>query len=726
MIHTFYSPDVDMINGLKMAIQVALQTVVILSAALVTSGRVTSNVGEQICIKISLVQIFLAVPEQIWGVVSKIFLSKSGPPSESDFKATAEEMAVAREKQAVTFRQKLNACTTVLKSIKQLTPALKTGDPVAILIEVVVRKKLFLSLEMLQAGKLCVIFQDVFRCEKVRQALDSEMRSKPEISPSVQALLANKWLSSAEFRDGIFHMYNIKAILEGLGGESELVPPSKLLLVDGKSFGWSAILDSNSTSAELMSHDSEARYEQGAIYWPLRRDNHVGFSIWQETCTSVRDEQTPVFETPYTSTNEMDSIYREWVNSHSGYDIPSKDGGGNWMREFDPSLTSSHITYGSALTDVRLDSPTQDSDVNEAPPSRTPYFQPPPYQQRDFSLTNQSELVFYHMPVPSQMYSAMVFPKSDRDGQQIMGTALTKLRGEGLSTHANASESFADHGHGSPSFPPLDTVSLECIRTLQVNEPKVANDIKVVPDALSGNVNLARQETQSLCSAEQFKEFVERVFGAIDSETADGISEKLLDSLPEALTSLMDEVPEGLDAAASFVELETDPNEEEEEGDLSKEAKDASGGKAGELEKSRIVAEGKGQATAEGTGPDVRGWQGTNGSGQKANQPMIGNLIGGAAFGSKAPSISAHGDPGRPKPATVTGSLRKLGKVPIKKAAPAVRMICGLSWDWFLFWLSVIMALVALFVLTALANTQCSCGADGALAGSANATASSS
>ena len=88
LIYTFYSPDVDAINGLKTAAQAGLQNITIAAAALVASGAVGSHSGESFCIQVSLIQVFLAIPEQVWGIVSKTVLKKSGPPGEPDFKTT--------------------------------------------------------------------------------------------------------------------------------------------------------------------------------------------------------------------------------------------------------------------------------------------------------------------------------------------------------------------------------------------------------------------------------------------------------------------------------------------------------------------------------------------------------------------------------------------------------------------------------------------------------------
>ena len=62
-----------------------------------------------------------------------------------------------------------------------------------------------------------------------------------------------------------------------------------------------------------------------------------------------------------------------------------------------------------------------------------------------------------------------------------------------------------------------------------------------------------------------FKAHLLRIFGAIDAETLDGIHEKLMAALPEQLTSLVDEIPDGLKAAVELVALEQQEEEEPEE-----------------------------------------------------------------------------------------------------------------------------------------------------------------
>ncbi len=123
--------------------------------------------------------------------------------------------------------------------------------------------------------------------------------------------------------------------------------------------------------------------------------------------------------------------------------------------------------------------------------------------------------------------------------------------------------------------------------------------------------------------------------------------------LPDALTGLIEEVPAGLAAANSIMTLEMEENEEEE-------------------------------CETEGSGADKQNDRG-NGELEKGVSAASGEIV--------REATTQHKDK----------------RVPFKKAVPTVKLICGLPWDWILFSGSIILALSALFVLTALASTTCSC-----------------
>ena len=600
MIHVFYSPDVDVINGLKMAVQVALQTIVILTAALVTSGRVKSNYGEQLCVQVSLVQIFLAIPEQIWGVVSITVLRK-GPPREPDFKTTAEELAVARERGAVSFMQKIKAGGTILKSIKSMAPVLKQGDPVAIIVEIVVHKQLLDSLEMLENSHLCILFEDIFHCQRVRNALEREAKSQPELSSSIQALLANKWHTSVDLRNGMFHLYSIQELLEGKNAGRVQLPGEQLVAVHGKDFGW-----------ELSTGQ----------YCPMESMN----------------VSHPFYPFPYLDELKADSM-----------NVPSVQ-------------------------------------------TRTPAFELANYP----ALSLSQDLVFSSFPKPVEMESAVVM--------------VDDLKPETLCS----SESILDVSDRKSYLKSKDNG-----QGLIVTKSHIEDEISYKKD-------------QNEDAEQGFRQLIKRVFGAMDGDTVDVILEKLMNALPEALTSLLDEVPEGLASVAAIASLEMEGDDEEEEVEHEEKQAVIDGHpisynkNSPRLLESHIKNENMdgadGNLNQAGDNESAISAESRDFSMGLTKNPVSSTsvtgtfFIGGSAFG-QASSESANTlsamtafAPEHTQNSTKNAKERQF-TAPVKAVVPAVRLICGLSWDWFLFWMSFALALAALFVLTALANTNCSCTA---------------
>ena len=75
IIHSNFSPDRDAFNGMKTAAQSIQQAVIMAIAAVTTSGWLSLDVGESICIQLSIVQVALALPEQLWTTMKSTCLS---------------------------------------------------------------------------------------------------------------------------------------------------------------------------------------------------------------------------------------------------------------------------------------------------------------------------------------------------------------------------------------------------------------------------------------------------------------------------------------------------------------------------------------------------------------------------------------------------------------------------------------------------------------------------
>jgi hypothetical protein len=214
-IHIFYSPDVDMLNGIKYAVQVMLQTVVIIVAALVMTGSINFDAGQNLCIQISVAQVFMAIPEQILGIMFFAVLDRTGPPRDPDFKTTEKELALARERHALTLRQKVAALKLVLTQLKEWKPLLKAGDTVGILVDIVADRALIRSLKILREGCVCTLFDSIFSSSDVREALRLEASGRPDIASPVQALNEAKWDTSLAFDAAISHLFCIQDTLDG-------------------------------------------------------------------------------------------------------------------------------------------------------------------------------------------------------------------------------------------------------------------------------------------------------------------------------------------------------------------------------------------------------------------------------------------------------------------------------------------------------------------------------
>jgi len=633
---------VDAINGLKMAAQVGLQTVIMITAALVTSGRVKSAYGEQICIQVSLVQIFLAIPEQIWSVVSMTILKKNGPPREPDFKTTVDEITVAKEKASITFGQLLQACVVVQKGIRSMTPALKSGDPAGIITELIIRKNMLVSLEKLNGRVLSILFDDIFHCISVRQALELEMKIHPEISPSVIKILGNKWNTSVDFRDGVSHLFEIKEILEAPGNLEVLQSP------------------------EPHQH-GEAAFVSG-LHFGIQPDEQ------QQPCNITGKTQVDQFQ-------NLQDMPTTWV----GYDMTSLNCGPQLVNCFyshaDHAGNFQHRDYAMSLLS---------NDLHCSAPQQTPF---------SISAVSTPELVFYqHTPAD---FAFMPFWQGTVTGQDVetVGQA-DQLSSDGciLPSHHTKSFQRASSGPSKGVAASCSEAEKKSSSSAMANETgwpledtKTAVSCNDLPACLPGSFTTGTMPVQfpqehwsaageksaapsSGAAADValktdginaeapgvksagddadeglFKMFIERVIGACDSDTMEGLNEKLTSMLPDELTGLIEEVPAGLAAANSIMALEMEENEEEECGTEGSGADKRNNHGNGELEKG--VSAASGEATTE----------------------------------------------------------QKKKKVPFKKAVPAVQLICGLPWDWILFNGSIILALSALFVLTALASTTCTC-----------------
>ena len=614
LIYTFYSPDVDAINGLKTAAQAGLQNIIIAAAALVSSGTISSSSGESFCIQVSLVQVFLAVPEQIWGIVSKTILRKSGPPGEPDFKTTEKEIMLANKKKSVTLKHKLKACGFVLRSIKSMRHVLQEGDLGNIIIEILIRKDLMLSLDMLESGCLCEILALIFVCPGVQDALELEMKQSPQIRPVSELILQNRWETSVDFVEGVLHIFRIQDFLElGLQNTienatdfTESIISKQSRINDSPTIMYTEFLPTCIANLELFGLDDpdESLPEQITGLLPLQMQKQyipynnviladlvyhtVGSGIvhvftgnndrpQNESPKDNEELQFPVItceelmQAPQATATvnykhgrrQLQTYFCNDSSGHSAIDcfteIPSaapeeSSKGALLRRQTISEKTSLALQYDQAVMDTEIEDGQQ--------------------LFKNFVKTAIGGLI-------DVCSCANPGEKKLSDGMRRENSRYTFdfFRESQLEDHSGHGNKETDNDITHISQQPEIVYLNEATDLSSMDQKHLFTELqseKTNPDSQGANsptgleFNVCTSPVYIKTISDEgnqdvFKAFITRLVRAADSETMDKLQETLMNKLPEQLTSIFDEAPSALGAAASFYSLGTDNDEEEED-----------------------------------------------------------------------------------------------------------------------------------------------------------------
>ena len=104
-----FQPDIDVVNGMKYSFQSFQQTAIMFLAACTSTGFLQPDFGQNLCILLSLVQVWLAIPEQIVGLMIATVLHKKGTPTDPDLKISEIELMEQLRMDKVTASEKLKS-----------------------------------------------------------------------------------------------------------------------------------------------------------------------------------------------------------------------------------------------------------------------------------------------------------------------------------------------------------------------------------------------------------------------------------------------------------------------------------------------------------------------------------------------------------------------------------------------------------------------------------------
>jgi len=108
----------DAIEGLKIAFLQVQQTMVIVVAALTASEYISEPSGEDFIIMFSIIQVSLALPEQIFGILLMTSLKREAPPGEPEFPCTPMELRHRREIGSIGMMDKIRMAKASVMDIK--------------------------------------------------------------------------------------------------------------------------------------------------------------------------------------------------------------------------------------------------------------------------------------------------------------------------------------------------------------------------------------------------------------------------------------------------------------------------------------------------------------------------------------------------------------------------------------------------------------------------------
>ena len=220
LVLAFFSPDNDLINGYKMALQQMQQSIIMLLAALTATNRISAEAGAGALILLGTIQVALAMPEQIMGVISNFMLKKGDKQSAPDFAMTPSELDL-QEELAVGFEKKVSAAKQLITQVGDLKPLMLAGDVEEVFRRILMDKALMEIFNTLRPGCLNGLFGSLFTIEPVMDGLNTIKENIAILKAPIDKLLEVEWEHCVDFKIGIDALYDIKETMEVLAATTK-------------------------------------------------------------------------------------------------------------------------------------------------------------------------------------------------------------------------------------------------------------------------------------------------------------------------------------------------------------------------------------------------------------------------------------------------------------------------------------------------------------------------
>ena len=211
-----FSPDKDVINGYKNTFQQLQQSIIMLVAALTATDNITAESGAAVLILLGIIQVAIAMPEQIMNSIRTFILKKGNGTSAPDFPMTAAELDLKAEI-SMGMDKKFYTMKDLLSKILAMKPHMLAGNVEEVFRSILMDKELMNTLNRLSPGCLNPLFGSLFTLDPVIQGLVALKHNIVILKYPVDKLLTAEWNHCVDFKLGLDALYEIKETIEIIG-----------------------------------------------------------------------------------------------------------------------------------------------------------------------------------------------------------------------------------------------------------------------------------------------------------------------------------------------------------------------------------------------------------------------------------------------------------------------------------------------------------------------------
>jgi hypothetical protein len=206
-------PDIDRFNSMQYSFQSLQQASIMVLAALTSSGYVDSDFGENLCMLLSIVQVWLAIPGQILGLIMMTVLHKKGISGDPDLKTSEKELMAQLKMDKVTVKEKIESAKQIASKLRNKLQLFQSEGIYAFIASLVEDRVFMSCINILNPGSVNPFLESVFCSNEVIEELSELVAAFPPIGSLVHGLLEIQWSTSVDFFDGLDFLYLLEDTL---------------------------------------------------------------------------------------------------------------------------------------------------------------------------------------------------------------------------------------------------------------------------------------------------------------------------------------------------------------------------------------------------------------------------------------------------------------------------------------------------------------------------------